>query len=58
MPVKRQKTQHDFNVLPKDEPESAETQEGEDEDADGMINLFKPATEAPTTSKFYKDAQA
>jgi hypothetical protein len=58
MPVKRQKTQHDFNVLPEDETESAETPEGEEENTDGMTNVFKAATDAPTNSKFYKDAQA
>lgn len=59
MPVKKQKTRHDYNILPEDNTRTTEAVDGENSENAGerFVSQFKPATDAPTNSKFYTDAQ-
>src|SRR2546423_7853076 len=53
------KTHHDYNVFPDNEAEIPEAvnEESDETAAERFVSQFKPATDAPTNSKFYKDAQ-
>ena len=59
MPVKKQKTRHDYNVLAENDTGSVEAADGDNSETAGerFVSQFKPATAAPTNSQFYTDAQ-
>jgi len=58
MAVKRKKERHDFSVLSTDEDIKLEAEEPvESTESESYENRVKSVTDAPTTSKFYTNAQ-
>jgi hypothetical protein len=59
MPGKRLKIHHDYNILPDNQTDSTEAANEDNTETAGerFVSQFKPATAAPTNSKFYTDAQ-